>query len=71
MRPQKYGSLFVIHELLLMLTTIEFDHYFLLNAGKISNVLPNGMLTAKTMAAHLLASYRLPEQAFDIGHISP
>jgi hypothetical protein len=47
---------FVIVNLFLMLTAIDLDHYFLLNAGKISDVLPYGVLAAETVAVKLLAS---------------
>ena len=56
MLPQKSGSLFVIYKLLLMLTAIEFDYYSSLNADEIGDVLPNGMLTTKTVSVKLLAA---------------
>ena len=68
MRLQKSGSLFVIYELLLMLATIEFDYNFLLNTGKIGDVLSDGVLTTKTVAVELFAAQCPPEREFNIGH---
>jgi len=47
---------FVILNLFLMLTAIDLDHYFLLNADKISDVLSYRMLAAETVTIKLLAS---------------
>ena len=53
---QKNASLFVIHKLFLMLSSIKLNRYFLLNAREVGDVFPDGMLTAKTLTIKLLAS---------------
>ena len=52
---QKSIPLFIVIKTFLMLTTIKFNHYFLLNAGEIGNVLSNRVLAAKTVAVKLFS----------------
>ena len=56
MRLQKSCSLRVIHITLLVLASIKLDHYFLLDTSEISNVLPNRVLTTKTIVIELLTT---------------
>jgi hypothetical protein len=53
---QKSASLLVVGNLILMLAAIEFDDYFLLDAGEVGDVGSDGVLAAEAVAVNLLAA---------------
>jgi hypothetical protein len=64
---QIYGSGFVLFQLKSMLSTIDFNHNFPVNADKITNIRPDAMLPAKFITAKCPIPQKLPQTVFGIG----